>query len=374
MADVFDYLTWRGDVPFSTDPFNEVDALILSELAYTDFENPFPEGACIPIGEVYEAFFQKHTREQILKDFSYTAKAALLMEEMSRGARFKQTKMQNFINEIDKTLVSQISAVTYLLEDGTTFVAFRGTDSSLAGWREDFDLSYLPQTEGQRRAVEYLDMVGRKTDRPLRVGGHSKGGNFAVYASAFSPDFIQDAILEVYSFDGPGFRRETIDSPGYQRILPKVISIIPDTAVIGMLLSSKSTHQVIKSSASGIFQHDGFSWMITRNRFARTSLSDMGRMVEQTIGLWLEQMNDQDRKALSDAVFMILEGTGRDSFHGMNEQKWKSVEAMISSMASLPKEKRQTLLKLTKKLIQSGSQTVVSNFFKRNHESVLPEK
>ena len=35
---LFDYLDWRGDVPFSVDPFNEVDNLLLSQLVYTEFE------------------------------------------------------------------------------------------------------------------------------------------------------------------------------------------------------------------------------------------------------------------------------------------------------------------------------------------------
>ena len=68
MANINEYLDWRGDVPFSLDPFNDVDNLILSELAYTDFEGivpPLGSGESISLREAYAAFYQRHTREEI---------------------------------------------------------------------------------------------------------------------------------------------------------------------------------------------------------------------------------------------------------------------------------------------------------------------
>lgn len=357
MANLIDYLEWRGDIPFAVDPFNEVDGLLLAVLAYMDFGNVSSDGTAVSIQGVYKEFLKKHTREEISARGSNTAKAALILGEMCKGMRFRNTKLCYYINDIDREEDAQISAVTSLLDDGTAYVAFRGTDRSLVGWKEDFNLFYLSETGGQRRAKSYLNEVGASLGRKLRVGGHSKGGNFAVYAASFCDEPIQSEIIEVYSFDGPGFRKDIIDSDGYKRILPKIISIVPDTSVVGMLLSSASIHRVVKSTAVGILQHDGFTWAVCRNRFIQAPMSEMGRLIQRTMGGWLEQIDNETRQSLTNTIFSLLEATGQDTFDSISEQKWKSAAAMITSMAGLPKEKRQELLRLVGKLIQSGGQS-----------------
>ena len=354
MADMFDYLNWRGDVPFSADPFNEVDGLILAELAYTNFENEFPANASISVQDVRDAFFARHTREELLESSSWSAKAALFLEEMSEGARYRGTRLCGYINEIDREKDAQIAAVTFLLDDGTAFVAFRGTDGSLVGWKEDFDLSYLTATEGQRRAVVYMNEAGRSINRPLRTGGHSKGGNFAVYAAAFCAPEISERILSVYSYDGPGFRREIVDSDEYMRILPRVCSIVPDTSIIGRLLASKCEHRVVESRNTGIAQHDGFSWELLRNRFVEALPTETGRMIEAAMGDWLEQTDDETLRSFTETIFTLFEATGQETFSDMGARKLKSAEAMLAGMADLPKEKRRELRTLLKRLVASG--------------------
>ena len=58
MANLLDYLDWRGDLPLSRDPFNEVDNLILAELSFVDFGGIVPgpgAGAAVPLGEAAAA-------------------------------------------------------------------------------------------------------------------------------------------------------------------------------------------------------------------------------------------------------------------------------------------------------------------------------
>ena len=202
--------------------------------------------------------------------------------------------------------------------------------------------------------------MGAALDRPLRVGGHSKGGNFAVYAASFCDSAVQDRIRTVYAFDAPGFRTSTLSREGYRRILPRVVRILPDTSLVGRLLSSDSRPQVVKSAAAGVSQHDGFTWLVRRNRFVPAEVSELGRLIDQTLGDWLEQMDDDTRRSLTDTVFSLFASTGQDSFHGMSEQKWKSAEAMLGSVAGLPREKRQELLRLLGKLLQSGGQSATA--------------
>ena len=358
---VFDYLKWRGDIPLSVSPFNEVDNLILAELAYADFGGIVPEnGTAVPLETVHAEYFRRHSREAILSSGSCTARAPLLMDEMCRGTRFADTRLAFYRSESNTEADMQFGAVTFLLSDGTAYAAFRGTDGTLVGWKEDFNLSYLSGTEGQQKAAEYLSAAGKALDCPLRIGGHSKGGNLAVYAAASCDETVQRRITAVYSNDGPGFRPEFVEGEGYRRILPRVISIVPESSVIGMLMESLTEPKVIRSAASGMLQHDGFTWETERDRFAPGELSETSRLVSRTLAGWLERTDDESRKAITETVFSLLEATGEDTFSGIRGSGLKSVGAMAQSVRKLPKGSMQELGRLMTRLGQSGVRTATS--------------
>ena len=357
MATVFDYLDWRGDIPLSADPFNEVDNLALAELSYTDFGGIVPEdGTGIPLDDACRAFFEKHSREEVLAGTSFTARAPLLMEEMTGGKRFGKMTLRNYIAESGDGY--QLSAVTFGLDDGTEYAAFRGTDGTVAGWKEDFNFSFMDETEGQRLAVQYLNRIGKgRGGETLRAGGHSKGGNLAVYASAFCD--CPDRILEVWNNDGPGFRKEIAGRPDFREIRPKVKKIIPDGSIIGLLLSDGEEYRVVKSSAAGIRQHDGFTWQVDRNRFETAPLSEGSKVLKKLIGTWLETMSDGDRRTFTELVFSLIESTGQDRFSSMRADKLKTAESILNAVRVLPAEKQQEALKLAGAMGLRGGQKVV---------------
>ena len=357
MANIFDYLMWRGDVPFDADPFNEVDNLVLAELSYTFFEGLVPDdGTEVSLKEVCDGFFSTHSREDVSKESNPIHRTPLLMDGMLSGRRFSKTRLARYVNKVEADNDLQFSAITFRLSDGTDYVAFRGTDNTVVGWKEDFNMSYLSRTEGQKMAAEYLTQVGSSTRRPLRVGGHSKGGNFAVFASAFCGSKIQDRIITVYSNDGPGFRDEIMNTGEYKRILPKVISIVPDTSVIGMLLTSKVRHQVVKSSESGLSQHDGQTWQVERNRFVSAELTELAEYIRSTQKDWLSKIDDESRESFVNILFSIFEATGIGTFGAMKGDMLKSIESMMTFMGQLPKDKQRELMRVFGELIQSGGQ------------------
>ena len=177
----------------------------------------------------------------------------------------------------------------------------------------------------------------------------------------------------VYSYDGPGFRQEVIDSAGYERMLPRIAHVLPDTSLIGQLLLGKSVPRVVKSAASGIVQHDGFTWLVHRNRFVDAKMTALGEMIGKTMGEWLGQMDDETRKFFANTVFSLLGSTGADSFSVMSGQKWKSAEAMLAAMRSMPKENQQELLHILGQLGQSGGQVTAdylsARFNKKNEDA-----
>ena len=362
MNNIFDYLDWRADVPFSLDPFNEVDNVVLSELAYADFDHIVGEDPR-PIDDVFTAYFSLHTREEVMARTSYTGRAPLLMEGMVGSARFGDLQVSHYMTRLNKS--AQMAAVTFHLGDGTCYIAFRGTDGTLAGWKEDFNLGFQTGTEGQQLALEYLNKVGRQVSGQLRVGGHSKGGNFAVYASALCDPEVQLRIQEIYTNDGPGFREDFLESPGYQRILPRMISIIPDTSIIGMLMETGGVHHVVDSTATGIVQHDAFTWDVKRSQFVRIPMTEMGLFLNRSIKRWMAGLDDEERRTCTDAIFTILESTGAESFKEVSSQKRKSLEAMFQTFRSLPADQRQDLMRALMQLVQSSGKTAWETAFSR---------
>jgi len=357
MSSIFDYLEWRGDISFDVDPFNEVDNLVLSELAYTCFDGTVPyDGEAVPLSEVRNAYFRKHPRSAIREDSDHIAKAPLLMDGMVSGKRFADTFLTGYVDIVDRDEAVQMAAVTILLGDGSAFIAFRGTDGTIAGWKEDFRMSYLQETEGQRRAVWYLNETGKRVKRPLRLGGHSKGGNFAVYASAFCDKRIRKRIKGVYTNDGPGFRPEVMATDEYRSILPLVTSIVPDTSVIGMLLTSDVAHRFVKSEASVIAQHDPLTWEVMRNSFVESKPSDLGLFIKNSQKGWLRKLDDRERELFVDTLFSILEAAGVHSLEQLGEKKLKALSDIRSSMKEIPKDKQKEMNRIIAELLHSSSE------------------
>ena len=359
MPNIFDYLEWRGDVPFDVDPFNDVDNLILSELAYTVFDGSVPDsGVKVPLGKVRNSFLRTHERSLLEKSDRHLDRAPLLMDGMMSGKRFSRTRLSDYISSVDADKTLQIAALTFTLSDGSLYIAFRGTDSTIVGWKEDFIMSYRPETEGQRRAIEYLNRIGSKTRRPIRVGGHSKGGNFAVYASAFADPKVKKRIIQVYTNDGPGFRHEVLKSKEYKETIPLIKSIVPDTSIIGMLLTNRIVPKVVRSNEKGLFQHDALSWEVLRNDFVSAELSELGKFIRETQVEWLEKIDDIQRETFVDTLFSRFGATGMGTFGAMNESRLKTIEKIIASTQELSRERQKQLVKIAAGLIYSGGQNM----------------
>ncbi len=361
MANIFDYMAWRKDVPFSVSPFNEVDGLVLSELIYADFSGCVAEdGEKVPLSEVRNRFWQRHTKEEIMADDSYTKMAPFLMDDMTDGARFQDTKVSWFYDVVDTVADIQLAVATFWLPDGTAFVAFRGTDSTIVGWKEDFLLSYLPETEGQRRSARYMDAHFADLDTPLRVGGHSKGGNLAVFAAVSACPAVRDKIKAVYCNDGPGFLDAFTQSEAYREMLPRIICIVPEESMIGTLLSNEAYQHVVKSNGVSIIQHDGFTWQVLGPRFVEAEKrSEASYLTETTLRQWLQGLKEQDRRLFVGTLFGLLEATGKETITQIKQDVVGSLTNMKKMMDGMPREDRDAVWALIVKLMKTGGENVL---------------
>ena len=353
MANILDYLDWRGDVPFSLSPFNDVDNLVLAQTAYTLLDGILDEDGVIAPEDAAKAFFEKYSHAEVLDDRARHKMAPFLLEKMSRAPRYGGMRLAHYINDIDPEGEAQMSAVTFVFPE-FTYVADRGTDNSLIGWKEDFNLSYMPETEGQRMAVDYLNRHFADFTGKLYVGGHSKGGNFAVFASAFCDPRIRERIAAVYSNDGPGFREEVTNSEEYAAVLPKVTSIIPESTLVGALFGGRYDHKIVKSTEKGLSQHDATSWEVLRDGFVETEeRSEQSLKMDEAVSNWLCQLSDEDRYFFTDVFFELLTSNGATTVDDLSDGVLANLTDVLKSARSMPKEKRKEFSGMLKKLIKS---------------------
>lgn len=362
MANIIDYLEWRGDVPFDIDPFNEVDALILSELVYVPFDGIVPGPGLkekIQIEDLCKKFFEKHSKEELMARTAFTKLAPFLMHGLINSKRFGSTKLCGFVNQIDKDNISQFSACTFYLNDGTIFVAFRGTDDTLVGWREDYNMCYSDGTGGQLKAVEYLNKNFARTMKPIRVGGHSKGGNFAVFSSAFCKMHIKDSIIDVYNFDGPGCIQDILKRAEYKSIIGRVHKFIPDESIIGLLLYSKADTKVIGSSAKGITQHDPFSWNIIRNKFEyKEDVTASAKKIDEIIKKWSDEVDYESRALFGEIFFSTLASMGATKLSQITSNRAKSLVNIRKEIQNLDPEHQAVIMDVFSKLILVGGESI----------------
>ena len=305
MADLFDYLTWRGDLPLDLIPPNPVDTLILSELSYIGFEGLVPPDFLHPVplkvaADAFAALPDRQERDRVKQD-------ADLLAACARSERFGNLKLVFYRSELLPELETQFAAVTWLLPGGTAVITYRGTDMSLAGWKEDFNMSFQHSVPAQEKALWYLEAFARAHQGPIRLAGHSKGGNMAVYAAACCQPELQSRILSVHNHDGPGFHSAMLSSPGYRAILPKTRTFLPQSSVVGMLLEHDEPYTVVRSRLVSLLQHEPFSWSVLGGGFVTVEeLDENSRLLDQTLKTWLATRTMAERNEFVDAVYELL--------------------------------------------------------------------
>lgn len=373
MANIDDYLAWRNDVPFDIDPFNEVDAAVLCELVYADFDGIVPGPGVkekISISDACNLFFAKYSEEELRKRATFTKLAPFLMQKMIHSKRFGSIKLSGFVNDVDGENQTQFAVCSFYLPDNTIFIAFRGTDDSLIGWKEDFNICFSDGTGGQLRAVDYLNTNFARTMKQLRVGGHSKGGNFAMYGCAYCKPHIKDSIIEIYNFDGPGFISEIIKSEEYKSISKRVNRFIPKECMIGMLMYNKANTTIVNSTNKGINQHDLFSWQIVKNRFiAEEKLAPSAMLIDEIIKKWSVDLDYETRAAFGDIFFASLVSSGASKMSHITSKKIRSIAALTKEIQSLDPENQAIIMEVLTKFIAVSGDSVKNSLL-----SKLPKK
>lgn len=356
MSDLLSYIHHRGDLNFIQDPFNKVDNLILARLSYIDFEDIKNGENLNTISKKYMNKIEKWSNERYV-----TTEVRPLLIASGNSDRFGNIRVKNYVNIVDEITELQFSATTLEIDNNTAYIAFRGTDDTLVGWKEDLNMIHLDYIPAQEKAKEYLEDIFTKTEyNNIYVGGHSKGGNLAVYSSININSKHHSRIKGVFNNDGPGFKKSITEKEEYLSISDKIHNLMPQNSIVGLFLEKVSNYQIIKTKVSKAIEHNTFNWMIYRNDFVYIDdFTDDIKFVDLTTKKVLQRLNTEQRKTFVDVIYAILSSNNCKTISEINNDVLGNVVEATKKFNSLDD--------ITKEAVS----VVLESFFKEAYCSFL---
>ena len=343
---------------FDRQPFNRVDSLILSWAAYLRLPEERLEAhdwRGVRLGDLFRAedfgcLFQRHW------DIPSSRK---LLTALAASPRFRDIRAMDYTQQMDAGLEKQFAAVTFQWEDRWGYIAFRGTDSTLVGWKEDFNMAFQYPVPSQEAAQRYLAQAAKHCKGELRVGGHSKGGNLAVYAAAHSAQEVQERLVRVYSHDGPGFLAAVLQSGEFQAIASRLDKTLPQSSLVGMLLEQQENFRIVKSDRVGLWQHDPFSWQVEGNDFClQEELTPDAQYLDKTLNRWISSLTTAERERFVDSLYALVDAAHIETLAQLRAQWQESVPAILKAASQLDPDTKEFLFQTGMALVALG----VKNF------------
>ncbi len=311
MKSIIDYIEQYGSLTFEEKEFNKVDALILSQFSYLKLDGKVPKvGTMLPPVTIKSIELADGAGDMFTGDGS-GSRDMELFKAMAGSRRFADVRLNHYINLVNSKWEMQFSAVTAYLADGVTHVVFRGTDETMIGWKEDFNMAFITPVPAQVKAVDYLHYVSERIRGPFSVGGHSKGGNLAVYSAMKCSAPVRDRITLIYSQDGPGFTKETLADSDFDAVKDRIQKFVPRSSIIGMLLQSQEEYRVIEAKSFGLMQHDPFNWIVEDDDFVyRDEVKEHYGIGDEAVNEWVMRADPEDIQLFVDSMYEVLVAAG----------------------------------------------------------------
>ena len=378
-----EYLQWRGDLTFAQAPFCAADSLMLTMLSYLTPEKvtvPGEKNVGIRLGELARRYDLFYVPEKNPGRLSMTARAPELLKRMASTVRFSGVVLEDYSNHTDIAQDGRFAAMTFSAGKDSIYIAYRGTDNNIIGWKEDFNMSYLESVPAQKRAADYLKkQAGARVSAgtfsgKIMTGGHSKGGNLAVYAAVCADEKTAERIVEVHNFDGPGFSEEFFRLPGYPSVKNKIINFLPQGSLVGRLFEHRGKMCIVRSEARGILQHIPFSWKIRGGNFVFEEEFDRSSQIfDDMMTAWISGKNDEEKKVFIDGVFDLLEEYGIDTTEELKHDLTK-VRPVFKLLKGMPKEDRDVFFRFMAALLREAGLAVQKNLFGNEEATDSSEK
>lgn len=338
------YVRERMDT-FLDRPLCAIDSLVFSWLAYAHLGED-QVNACLPEGIALHEMLRAEEFDNMFGSTWDPEGSRDLLFAVCASPRFRDARLTEFRFKTACSAEEQFAAMTFILPDGSSYVAFRGTDSTIVGWKEDFNMTFLNPVPAQEEARAYLEYVASVTTGPLYVGGHSKGGNLAVYAVATCNKSCRERVARVFSHDGPGFHREFCASDAYRNILPIMVKTVPKSSMIGAVLSEgPDCHPIIvESGGFSLFQHNPFLWEVdveSATFVEADGFTASSRYFDSTLDAWMDKYSLAERARFVDALFDVIRVTGAKRFSDIMADRKTNVLLMLEAVEGLDPDLQQ---------------------------------
>ncbi len=353
MGTILDYLKEYGDYTLEEKPFSDVDSLVLCQFAYLKFDGMVPGPAeKMPAVSVQE--LAKHRDyDNLYADERYRKDNTALFQGIYQSRRFGDMRLWNYVNLIELDQETQFSAVICGLSGGITYVAFRGTDETIVGWKEDLNLAFSEPVPGQLLSVQYLEQAARTVQGRFYVGGHSKGGNLAVYASMSCDGGVRDRIERIYDHDGPGFRPEVRRNSAYEEIEDRIHKTVPRSSLVGMLLYTEGNYKVVESKTIGLAQHNPYTWLIKDDSFRVVEEIRAGRkFMDQALNEWILSLDQQQMHTFVDTFYRVVQASETDNLIDFTANWFQSLHKIGAALKEVDGESANVIFQIMRALFE----------------------
>ena len=363
MGNIIDYVN-KFQHTFAEREFNDVDSLVLCQLSYLKMKYLIPgleDGQdFIP----FETVLRKENEEQVFADERYREDNQKLTAAVLKSRRFRDLRVNFYIDILDKEMEIQFSAVTWLLGENAEgkqiyYIAYRGTDENLVGWKEDFTLAFSEPVVGQLYAARYMRKAALHLPENFYLGGHSKGGNLAVFAAMSSSMALQERILQVYCHDGPGFKPQVMERYEYERIAGKVNKILPGSSMVGMLLERGNDYNVVESSSYGLMQHNPYTWVVDLREGSFKPMEELkngAKLLDSAVTDWILSLDDEQVDRFSDLLFRVLAASEADNLIDFKADWKKSLSGILQELKEVDDESKAEMEEILRELFEITGQ------------------
>ncbi|MHA3066791.1 Mbeg1-like protein [Lacticaseibacillus saniviri] len=358
MANMIQYATQTSQFTFESKSLTEVDAAIFAQAAYFDYSylnrHHFQR-----FGELTDTNVQSRVTERNW----FPPKSHSLVMAMSHAARYRDVAWQRYVQRTRQDTQEQFAAITFALGNQTYVVSFRGTTNSLVGWKEDFNMTFLQTVPAQVSAASYLQEQMTQFPGKYYLVGHSKGGNLAVYALQQLPIALQANVQHVYSFDGPG------SLPQQPLLEARITKLVPQTAIIGMLMTTQNNFEVVHSDASMFYQHDLFSWQVVGQAFERLPQTDwLSQYTQRMLTAWLATLQPDVRANILNNFYDILKVGNATTVAEVNKGLPRNLPRYLQKLRSSDPLIRQQTRAATLDMLNALRQSIRAPKEKNNDE------
>lgn len=362
MSNLIDYLEEVKYLPFDQEPLNILDKVCINEIGYLTYEK------WLSASDLKETINLHDYAEgkDLNPDYSFmvTKERVDLAEAMVRSRRFAGLNLSDYCSVLDKEVEKQFAAMIFSLpEFDYQQIVFRGTDDSVIGWKEDFQLTYSREIPAHRSAMAFLEKHLPNLSGHIAVSGHSKGGNLALYSAVQSSTVLREQIAELLLLDSPGLMKPLLEKTSYQELKPKMTVIRPQESVVGVMLYWDKVAKLVAADGIGIAQHNVLLWQVdleTNDFVYEDQPTDLSQRLEGSFHEWIEVLPNQQLKQVYDLFFNTILDSGIESLDDIGIKTLPKLGQMLQEFGNFSDQQ--------KKVLQDGFNQLLWIFWKSGNK------